>query len=221
MPNGTRVSGSAPFRPSSWGALPRGVRSTWHGGCRGAALLLAAYGGGLAWLFSLALVDGRAGIGRILDTEVRVPAHCPGHHRPSGHPSGVRLTDPVRRAGRRHRERELAAARGGTSAGSTVVLRAARPARSGERPRCRHRGHADRGLHGRGRPRHLAVAGAEMAARRAAPFLVFGPAAIWQAVSADAMFAAVAAWGSRRSPPQRPVAACRGRSWPGCCSATA
>ena len=32
-------------------------------------------------------------------------------------------------------------------------------------------------------------------ARRAAPFVAFGPAAIWQAVSADAMFAAVAAWG--------------------------
>ena len=41
----------------------------------------------------------------------------------------------------------------------------------------------------------LRLLGAEMAARRAAPFLVFGPAAIWQAVSADAMFAAVAAWG--------------------------
>ena len=37
--------------------------------------------------------------------------------------------------------------------------------------------------------------GAEAAARRAAPFLVFGPAAIWSAVSADALFAACAAWG--------------------------
>jgi len=37
--------------------------------------------------------------------------------------------------------------------------------------------------------------GAEEHARRAAPFLVLGPAAVWQAVSADAMFAAVAAWG--------------------------
>ncbi len=34
-----------------------------------------------------------------------------------------------------------------------------------------------------------------MTARRAAPFLVFGPGALWMAVSADAMFAAVAAWG--------------------------
>jgi hypothetical protein len=36
--------------------------------------------------------------------------------------------------------------------------------------------------------------GAERQARRAAPFLVLGPAAVWQCVSADAMFAAVAAW---------------------------
>jgi len=41
----------------------------------------------------------------------------------------------------------------------------------------------------------MRVLGAEGSARRAAPFLVFGPAAIWQSVSADAMFAAVAAWG--------------------------
>jgi methylthioxylose transferase len=37
--------------------------------------------------------------------------------------------------------------------------------------------------------------GAEDAARRAAPFLVLAPAAIWVAVSADGVFAAVAAWG--------------------------
>ncbi|WP_407342777.1 hypothetical protein [Pengzhenrongella phosphoraccumulans] len=38
--------------------------------------------------------------------------------------------------------------------------------------------------------------GAQTAARRALPFLVLGPVAIWQAVSADAVFAAVAAWGA-------------------------
>jgi hypothetical protein len=37
--------------------------------------------------------------------------------------------------------------------------------------------------------------GSERAARRAAPFLAFGTTAVWQSVSADAMFAAVAAWG--------------------------
>ncbi len=39
------------------------------------------------------------------------------------------------------------------------------------------------------------VLGSEALARTAAPFLVLGPAAIWQCVSADAVFAAVAAWG--------------------------
>lgn len=37
--------------------------------------------------------------------------------------------------------------------------------------------------------------GAEDAARRAAPFLVLTPMAIWMAVSGDALFAALAAWG--------------------------
>ncbi|MEP7765848.1 hypothetical protein [Sanguibacter sp. 25GB23B1] len=37
--------------------------------------------------------------------------------------------------------------------------------------------------------------GVEVDGRRALPFIVLAPAAIWQAVSADAMFAAVAAWG--------------------------
>ncbi len=36
---------------------------------------------------------------------------------------------------------------------------------------------------------------AERWARRAAPFLIMGPSAIWIAVSADGMFAAIAAWG--------------------------
>jgi hypothetical protein len=41
----------------------------------------------------------------------------------------------------------------------------------------------------------LRTLGAEEAARRAAPFLVVGPAAIWQCVSADGVFGALAAWG--------------------------
>jgi hypothetical protein len=41
----------------------------------------------------------------------------------------------------------------------------------------------------------MKVLGAEVPARAAAPFLVLGPAAVWQAVSADALFGAVAAWG--------------------------
>jgi hypothetical protein len=41
----------------------------------------------------------------------------------------------------------------------------------------------------------LRCLGVEEAARRVAPFLVLAPAAIWVAVSADGVFAAVAAWG--------------------------
>ncbi|MGA8257769.1 MAG: hypothetical protein WB767_14445 [Nocardioides sp.] len=41
----------------------------------------------------------------------------------------------------------------------------------------------------------LKVLGVEWAARRVAPFVVLTPAAVFMAVSADAMFAAVAAWG--------------------------
>ncbi len=41
----------------------------------------------------------------------------------------------------------------------------------------------------------LRALGTEHVARRAAPFLVLTPAAVFMAVSADAMFAAVAAWG--------------------------
>ncbi|CAN5664586.1 glycosyltransferase family 39 protein [soil metagenome] len=41
----------------------------------------------------------------------------------------------------------------------------------------------------------LRALGAETMARRVAPLLTLGPAAIWQAVSGDAMFAAFAAWG--------------------------
>lgn len=37
--------------------------------------------------------------------------------------------------------------------------------------------------------------GAEDAARRAAPFLVLGPAALWVVISSDGVFGAVAAWG--------------------------
>ena len=41
----------------------------------------------------------------------------------------------------------------------------------------------------------LRTLGAEQIVRRAAPFLAVGPAAIWMCVSGDALFAAVGAWG--------------------------
>ena len=65
--------------------------------------------------------------------------------------------------------------------------------------------------------------GAEDVARRAAPFLVLAPAAIWVAVSADGVFAAVAAWGlaavaaATSSVRRRPSGA--GVCSAGCCSA--
>ena len=50
--------------------------------------------------------------------------------------------------------------------------------------------------------------GAEAAGRRAAPFLVLAPAAVFMAVSADAVFGAVVAWGlppgDGRDPGSRP-----------------
>jgi hypothetical protein len=174
---------------ATWQAVPFAQRLPWR------RLLLATYAGGVAWLVALATVDGTAGMGRILGTRYEylrtagsitdLPhalatfvARIPFDGRPddlpdanwpvhvAGHPPGA-LTFFVVLA-RVGLGRELAA-------GVVVTLIAASTAVA------------------------VMVAlrrlGAEPAARCAAPFLVFGPAAVWQAVSADAMFAAVAAWG--------------------------
>lgn len=154
-------------------------------------LLVAAFGFGLAWMVSLATVDGWAGIGHALGTEYeylptarglasaemsdllggfvdRIPAAAsdswPVHV--AGHPPGALLFF-------------VALVRlglgSGLAAGSVVIVLAAST------------------------PVAVVVAVRRLAgsvlARRAAPFLVVGPAAIWQAVSADAVFAAAAAWG--------------------------
>ncbi len=153
-------------------------------------LLLATFGGGLAWLLALALVDGTDGIGEILDTPYEYlrtaratddlpatleeyvsrirydaePRNWPVHI--AGHPPGA-LTFFV-----------LLVRLGlgsGFAAGLVVTVIAATTAVAVMVT--------------------VRVLGAEPLARKAAPFLTFGPAAIWQAVSADAMFAAVAAWG--------------------------
>jgi methylthioxylose transferase len=144
---------------------------------------------GVAWMVSLALVDGPRGISRVLDqgTEYlqtarqvadvpetlrhfveRIPFERADHwaEHVAGHPPGALLSF-------------VALARvglgSGLAAGLAVIAVAATT------------------------PLGVAVAaravGAEKPVRIAAPFLVLGPAAIWQAVSADAMFAAVAAWG--------------------------
>ncbi len=158
-------------------------------------LLLATYAGGVAWLFSLALVDGEKGIGAILDEEYEylrtaratddlpaalqewvsripydgLPDDIAGANWPvhvAGHPPGaLSFFVWLDRIG----------LGSGLSAGIVVTLVAASTAVAVLVT--------------------LRLLGAVVVARRAAPFLVFAPAAIWQAVSADAMFAAVAAWG--------------------------
>ena len=172
-----------------WWALPLAQRLPWRG------LLLATYAVGLAWLFSLAFVDGRGGIATILDTRYEylptarattdlpallpgwvaripfdgLPEDVPGANWPvhvAGHPPGaLSFFVWLDRVG----------LGSGWAAGVVVALLAASTAVAVLVT--------------------LKLLGAEVVARRAAPFLVFAPAAIWQAVSADGMFAAVAAWG--------------------------
>jgi hypothetical protein len=158
-------------------------------------LLLATYAAGVAWLFSLALVDGRDGIGVILDDEyeylrtARATSDLPAALREwvaripyDGLPDSIPDANwPVHVAG--HPPGALSffvlldriGLGEGLQAGILVTLVAASTALAVMIT--------------------LRLLGAEVVARRAAPFLVFAPAAIWQAVSADAMFAAVSAWG--------------------------
>jgi hypothetical protein len=155
---------------------------------RWGVLLIGAFGASLAWMVSLATVDGLAGIGTILDAKseylrtarsvvdvpallreyiARIPLHSDHHWavHVAGHPPGALLFF----IGLVH-----LGLGSGLAAGSAVIVIAAT----------------------------LPVAvlvtlkrlGAMPDARAAAPFLVFGPAAIWMAVSADAVFATVAAW---------------------------
>jgi hypothetical protein len=153
-------------------------------------LLVTAYAAGLAWMLALALVDGLDGIGHVLDTSYeyldtarattdlpatldeyvsRIPVDAPGGQWPvhiAGHPPGA-LTFFV-----------LLVRLGlgsGPAAGLVVTVLAASTVVAVLVT--------------------LRTLGAERHARLAAPFLVIGPAAVWQCVSADAMFAAFAAWG--------------------------
>ncbi len=153
-------------------------------------LLLATFVAGLAWMLALAFVDGSHGVSSILGepyeylrtarrtTDLhatlqeyvsRIPYAAIPRNWPvhvAGHPAGALVFFVVLV------RLDLGS---GFAAGMVVTVLAATTA--------------------------LAVLvtaralGAERAARRAAPFLAFGPAAVWQSVSADAMFAACAAWG--------------------------
>jgi hypothetical protein len=154
-------------------------------------LLLVTFAGALTWMLALALVDGLDGIGEVLEQPYeylrtaratddlpatlheyvsRIPVDAPGGQWPvhiAGHPPGALTFFVVLvRLG----------LGGGLAAGLVVTLISASTAVAVLQT--------------------LRVLDAEHHARLAAPFLVVGPAAIWQCVSADGMFAAWMAWGT-------------------------
>ncbi len=154
-------------------------------------LLLLVFAGGLLWLLALAFVDGSHGVSRILGTPYeylrtarattdvsatlqeyvsRIRYDAAPRNWPvhiAGHPPGALLFFVVLvRLG----------LGSGFAAGMVVTVLAATTAVAVMVT--------------------LRTLGAETMARRAAPFLAFGPAAVWQSVSADAGFAAAAAWGT-------------------------
>ena len=154
-------------------------------------LLLVTYGVCLAWILALATVDGLDGIGQILEDDYeylptarrraddfpamleeyvsRISYDAYPRNWPvhiAGHPPGAVLFFIVLvRIG----------LGGGLAAGLVVTAVAATTALAVMTT--------------------LRVLGAEDQARRAAPYLAVGPAAIWQGVSGDAVFAAVGCWG--------------------------
>ena len=158
-------------------------RLTWR------RLLLASYVVGLAWLLVLALIDGEAGLTRSLGnpyeyletaratTDVpamlreyvdRIPYAHPDNWvtHIAGHPPGALLFFiALVKLGLGG---DLAAGLVVTAIAATIPLAVLVTLRSLDR---------------------------ELIARRAAPFLVLGPAAVFTAVSADAIFAAVTSWG--------------------------
>jgi hypothetical protein len=188
----------ANLRPRfGWGTVPAvvvGVLAVWFGTRLAARLrwrwlLLAAFAAALAWMVSLGLVDGLDGLGAVLgypseylETARQITdvgaflqsyiAHIPldsVDHWPvhiAGHPPGAVLFF----AGL------VQLGLGSALASGLVVI-----------------------VLGATTPVAVLVLlrrlGAEREARVAAPFLVIGTSAIWVAVSADGMFAAVAAWG--------------------------
>lgn len=152
-------------------------------------LLLASYLVGLAWLLALALADGEAGLTRALgnsheyletarqitdiplmlqDYVSRIPYSAPDNWptHVAGHPPGALLVFVLL---------DRIGLGGDLAAGVVVTLVAATTIPAVLTT--------------------LRALGAEQAARRAAPFLVLGPTAVFMAVSADALFTAAAAWG--------------------------
>jgi hypothetical protein len=152
-------------------------------------LLVASYAAGLAWLLALALVDGTGGLSRQLGNRFeylrtardvhdvssllhqyvdRIPLHAPDAWptHVAGHPPGMLLVFVgLVRIGL-----------GGSLAAGVVVTCVAASTAVAVLVT-------------------LAALGRAELARRAAPFLVLAPAAVLMAVSADALLAAVCAWG--------------------------
>jgi hypothetical protein len=156
------------------------------------ALLVAAWGTAMAWTFSLALIDGwQRGVARRLTTQYEylqvidpvnrfhdIPAalrdfthhiliHSPGHWpaHVAGHPPAATLTFVLL---------DRIGLGGGAWAGVWCVTVGATA--------------------GVGVLVTVRTLAGEALARRAAPFLVLAPAAVWMGTSADGYFAAVAAW---------------------------
>lgn len=152
-------------------------------------LLLASYVAGLAWLLALAYVDGSSGISRVLGNPYeylataretsnvhvllqeyvsRIPYAAPDNWvtHVAGHPPGMLLVFIGL----------VKVGLGGDFAAGLVVTIAAATTSLAVLTTLR-------------------ALGSEQAARRAAPFLVLTPAAVFMAVSADALIATVAAWG--------------------------
>ena len=152
-------------------------------------LLWLSYAAGLAWLLSLALVDGAAGLAHEMDHRIeylwtarqvhdvpamlhgftaRIPGDSPDPWQThvAGHPPlALLFFVALVRVG----------LGSGLAAGLVVAVVAASTA-----------------------PGVLVTLhrlGAERVARRVAPFLALGPAALWMGVSADAVFTAVSVWG--------------------------
>lgn len=172
------------------GALATWQATRWAGLVPWRRLLAVTYVAGLAWLLALATVDGLDGIGEILEDDYeylptanavddvpamlreyvsRISYDAEPRNWPvhiAGHPPGAVLFFIVlARVG----------LGGGLAAGLVVTAVAATTALAVMTT--------------------LRVLGAEDHARRAAPYLAVGPAAIWQSVSGDAVFAAVGCWG--------------------------
>jgi hypothetical protein len=165
-------------------------------------LLLASYAVALPWLLALALVDGTDGVSRVLGSDYdylpsardvtdlsallegyadRIPIDAPDAWptHPAGHPPGALLFFVLL----------VRVGLGGSFAAGLVVTVLAATTVVAVLVTLR-------------------ALGAEPAARRAAPFLVLTPAAVFMAVSADALFGAIAAWGLACL-----ALATRGRRW--------